>query len=636
MRSVLYVLLLLLMIGQAALLPARTVAADAKPFTLAPIFSDHAVLQRDKPLTLWGTGPAQAKVSVALGNAVSETPIGPDGNWMLTLEAQPVAEKLTLSVYLNGTLATQRHNLALGDVWLCSGQSNMEFELHKAANGASEVANSSDAGLRLLLIPRRRSFSETSLEKTAVWAAASPASATNFSAACYYMGRDLRRRQKIPIGLIAASWGGSRIEDWLSREKLTQLGGYTDELASQDQHRRDPAASDRQTAARLELWVQKHLDDDSKARWMRAPLGEGIWENWNISDFSEFDGMARYRIKFDLPPAIAQKSKSLFIGRVDDADWTTVNGVKIGHTLGWDVDRTYPLKQGQLRAGPNEIEIVVLDTGGGGGIWGNALPSIELADGSNFALADGWEVTAVKSLDETGSPPSAPWLRGEGAATLHNGMIAALGRYAVKGYAWYQGESNAAQAADYQPLLQSMIQDWRNRFGGSPFLLVQLAGFGAQSQSPERSRWAELRDVQRRVAIGDSSVRLVPAIDIGDRFDIHPVNKKELGRRLALAASSDNWRTGIALRLTRTAGLLQIHLGKDYRLSGGVASPIGFELCNAAKICRFVSATQPRPDMIQIPVTDADHELRYLWSNSPLVSLFDADGIPLPPFSAHF
>lgn len=612
--------------------PATAIAAEPGTLTLAPIFSDHAVLQRDRPLPVWGTGTPEDIVKVQLGSVVSETVVGVDGTWQLILNAQPASENLSLRVYQDGKLVTEKTDVAVGDVWLCSGQSNMEFELHKAANGASEAENSNDNGLRLLLMPRKRAFKETTLGEKTHWQRSAPDTAKNFSAACYYMGREMRRQQNIPIGLIAASWGGSKIEDWLSRASLLQLGGFADELAAQAEHIANPAGSKADAAQTLRSWVQKHAGVSDITHWIKAPLESGLWEGWTVGAFAEFDGVARYRIRFSLPSAIAKRARSLALGRIDDADWTSVNGVEVGNTQKWDTVRRYPLKKGVLRAGTNTIDIVVLDTGGGGGLWGGEMPAIALEDGTKFPLERGWEAAAVKTLDEAGPPPVAAWLQGEGAGTLHNGMIAPLGHFAVKGFAWYQGESNAAYAARYPLLLQALISDWRSRFGGQTFLAIQLAGFGAHSQNPERSRWAELREAQRSVAIANPAVRLVPTIDIGDRFDIHPVNKKEVGRRLALAASSDDWRVGTQIRVEQSGHNFQISLGEDYRLVGGGASPIGFELCDHVGMCRFIPATLLQPDLISIDAAEADSELRYLWSNSPLVSLYDTNGVPLPPF----
>lgn len=629
---ILKILFLLLVAGLFEVPVESEPPAAQNQFALAPVFSDHAVLQRDKPLPIWGMGNPTAKVKIILGSSAAETVVGADGMWQVLLNAQPAAENLTLLAYHDGQRVAEKVDLALGDVWLCSGQSNMEFELYKAANGESEVAASNDSGLRLLLVPRRRTFAEVSFGNEIFWTRTTPDTTKSFSAACYYMGRELRRRQKIPIGLIAASWGGSRIEDWLSRDQLGKLGGFAEELAAQDLHTRNPSASTTAAQEKMHDWVYKYLAQDRKPQWVDAPLNAGLWEEWNEVAFAEFDGLAKYRIRFDLPPDIAKRARNLFLGRIDDADWTSVNGSEIGHSQQWDAVRNYPLKRGQLRAGTNAIDIVVLDTGGGGGLWGGEAPAIELDDGSRFPLAMGWEAAAITSLHTTGPLPTASWLHGEGPATLHNGMIAPLGRYAVKGYAWYQGESNAAFASRYRPLLQALIADWRSRFGGRDFLLVQLAGFGAHSQKPGRSNWAELRESQRKVAVSDPFVRLVPAIDIGDRFDIHPTNKKELGRRLALAATSESWFTGTKIELSKTAAGLKIALGKDYQQVGGAASPVGFELCNQEGICRYATATLTSAATVMVEATEADRQLRYLWSNSPLVGLFDEDGIPLPPF----
>ncbi|MEQ1509824.1 MAG: sialate O-acetylesterase [Sphingopyxis sp.] len=616
----------------AALLFAPLAASAQEALALGAPFSDHMVLQQGRAIAVWGTGRSGDRVDVALGEAVASAIVGADGNWRAELSAMSAQHGLTMRVRAASGSAITVNDVAVGDVWLCSGQSNMEFEVAQATNADSELANSSDADLRLLLVPRGRSHQpQSQFSNPAHWASSDAQSAAHFSAACYHLGRELRARLHIPIGLIAASWGGSRIEDWLSRRRLMALGGYEADLAALDAHQRDPAAADVVALLRLESWITRNAPPADAARFAGGPA-RGTWEQWGEAALASFDGVARYTATITMTRAQAAAARTLALGTIDDIDVTQVNGQLVGMTTGWNVPRNYTLSPGALHAGVNSISVTVLDTGGGGGLYGNGPRGIILADGSIVALNAGWGLDVGASIEESGPPPIAPWANGEGLATLDQAMIAPLGNYAVAGYAWYQGESNAARAALYPAQLSALIADWRARFGGSRFLVVGLASFGRMADAPRRSHWAELREAQRRVAHDMPDVALVPAIDIGDVYDIHPTNKREVGRRLALAAVAAVPPTAPNPLARRVADGVELHFAQSYRLLGGVTSPTGLEACDKAGQCRFVTARLVAPDRLLVAVSPDDSELRYLWADSALVSLFDARGIPLPPF----
>lgn len=616
----------------AALLFAPAAASAQGALTLGAPFSDHMVIQRDRATPLWGAGRPGDAIEITIGEHAARASVDAGGRWRTALPSMAAQRGLALRVRAASGEEIVANDVAVGDVWLCSGQSNMEFALRQATNADAELANSADADLRLLLVPRGRSHQPNNqFSRPARWAASDASSAAHFSAACYHLGRELRARLHIPIGLIAASWGGSRIEDWLSRERLTALGGYEADLAAIDAHERDPAAAETAAQARLEQWIASQEIHAGTLPIVGEPT-RGTWEQWGYHTLASFDGVARYRTTVTLSATQAASARTLSLGTIDDIDLTLVNGRRVGMTTGWNVPRNYSLPAGALHVGTNSITVTVLDTGGGGGLYGNGPRGVVLADGSIVAFNAGWGLDVGAALAETGPPPLAPWANGEGLATLDQAMIAPLGAYAVAGFAWYQGESNAPRAALYPAQLTALIADWRAHFGGSRFLVVQLASFGRMADSPRRSNWAELREAQRQVAHDVADVMLIPAIDIGDIYDIHPTNKREVGRRLALAASLGTASLADNPVARRTAGGVELHLGQPYRLLGGVASPTGLEACTAAGQCRFVSARLVDPQTLLVATSPDDRELRYLWADSALVSLFADSGVPLPPF----
>lgn len=627
-----------LAIGLIAILSALSGAATAQtsqPLALGEPFTDNLVLQRDRPVPVWGVGRPGAQIIVTLDAAEARTQVGADGHWRAVLPPMPVVHDASLTVRSATDELLTLHHVAVGDVWLCSGQSNMEFTVAQATNADQELAQSDDAGLRLLLVPRQRLLhAGDRFAQPSNWLTANADSARDFSAACYYMGRELRTRLAIPIGLIAASWGGSRIEDWLGEATLRRLGGFDDSLAAAENHRLDPEGTERIASAALEDWLiaQRPGPHEHEENAVAGDPRAGLWEQWDIAALANFDGIGVYRTTVTLTAEQAAAARNLVIGNVDDIDLTLVNSGRVGMTIGWDRPRNYTLPASPVHAGINIIEIIVLDTGGGGGVWGGGERGLVLADGSTVPFDAHWTFTRGNSLADLGPVPMPPWVNGEGLATLHNGMIAPLGQYALHGIAWYQGESNAARARAYPALLEAWADDLRSRFAARQFLVVQLAGFGALEDAAVPSNWAELREAQRNFANAHQDVALIPTIDIGDRFDIHPTNKLEVGRRLALAATLSEWNAGAELAYSRSANNVVLRLPRNFRLLGGSVHPTGFAICDGDGICQFAAAQMIGGDRVIVPITDTTREIRYLWANNALVSLFDSDGLPLVPF----
>jgi len=625
-------------VGLVTIVLALSGAATAQsslPLALGEPFTDNLVLQRGRPVPIWGVGRPGADVIVTLDAAEARTQVGADGHWRAVLPPMSVVHDASLTVRSEADELLTLHHVAVGDVWLCSGQSNMEFTVAQATNADQELAQSDDVGLRLLLVPRQRLLQAGErFAQPSRWLAANAESAREFSAACYYMGRELRDRLAIPIGLIAASWGGSRIEDWLGEATLRRHGGFDDSLAAAENHRLDPEGTERIANAALESWLiaqrpgpQEHQDDAVEA----DPMA-GLWEQWDIAALANFDGIGVYHTTVTLTAEQAAAASNMVIGNVDDVDLTLVNNTRVGVTVGWNRPRNYALPASLVHAGTNVVEIIVLDTGAGGGVWGGGERGLVLADGSIVPFDTQWTFTRGNPLADLGPVPMPPWVNGEGLATLHNGMIAPLGQYALHGVAWYQGESNASRASAYPALLGAWADDLRSRFDARQFLVIQLAGFGALEDAAVPSNWAELREAQRNFANAHQDVALIPTIDIGDRFDIHPTNKLEVGRRLALAATASEWNAGEELAYTRSANNVVVRLPRSFRLLGGTVHPAGFAICDGDGECQFATAQLAGGDRVIVPITDSTREIRYLWANNALVSLFGSDGVPLVPF----
>jgi sialate O-acetylesterase len=620
----------------ALFLLAFPATAHAAPLALDPAFTSHAVFQRGRDIPISGSAEPGVTVSVTFDGASHTATADGKGRWRVNLPSREAGGPYVVKVS-SGSEERQLDDVMVGDVWLCSGQSNMEFSLRYATNAAFEVPYSTHPMLRLLNVPRQSSTTpQQRFSAPAGWQRSAPDSAADFSAACYIMGRELQVRQNIPIGLIAASWGGSTIEDWISRDALQTLPRYRVELDLLDQYDRDPDGAMRSFTSRIQQWFRADTAAPAGASW-RTVSSLQPWEEWGDGALSTFDGVGHYRAYVKLTAAQARQSARIAIGQVDDYDATRINGKSVGMDLGWQKNRTYAVPAGILKPGDNLVEITAIDTGGGGGLWGGTARTLTLADGTVLPLSD-WTFAKGRSIAQVGVPPSVPWNGGSGRTTLFNGMIAPLRDYPVKGFAWYQGEANVSDAKGYMELMPLLIADWRKRFGASPFLMVQLANFGPLVSTPSDNGWAQLRDVQRRVADADPQIGMASAIDIGQVGDIHPTNKQDVGRRLALAArhialgEAVEDRGPSPLSVTRTASGIAVRFTHGpLRVVGGTPA-IGFELCNSAAQCRFASG-ELKGDTIMLPANPEAREVRYLWQVSPIVNLYNEAGLPATGFS---
>jgi len=619
---------------------ATALLAGASPAIAAPLaidapFGAHAVVQRDRAIALSGDAAPASTVTVTLDQTTVSTNADATGRWRIALPPHGAGGPYRLDVR-NGDAALSLEDIAVGDVWLCSGQSNMEFTLRHAANADREVGDAANSMLRLYNVPRASAPVPLARFATPVaWQSASPVSAADFSAACFIMGRELQAHQGIAIGLISAAFGGSVIEDWISRDRLATLPRYRAQLALLDRYAIDPVGAKRVWAENLESWLGAAVRPPAGANW-RTVASLTPWESWGDGALADFDGTGYYRAHIVLTPAQAGRA-TLDIGAVDDMDLTRVNGVTVGADDSWDKDRRYILPTGVLKAGDNVIDVIAVDTGGGGGMWGDARRGLTLADGREVPLTD-WRFTPGPSLAQTGMPAGFPWLGGSGRTTLYNAMIAPLHDYPVKGFAWYQGEANVADAKGYAELMPLLVRDWRLRFGAQPFVIVQLAGFGPQVSEPVDDAWAQLRDVQRRVADGDPAVGLASALDAGQVYNIHPTDKQTVGHRLALAARhialgepvEDRGPSPLSVRREGQTIVVRFAHGPLKLVGGGEA--LGFELCDAAARCHFVAGTLTG-DAIAIADDASARQVRYLWQASPLVNLYNAAGLPASGFA---
>jgi sialate O-acetylesterase len=625
-----------------------TARADAP--LLDALFTDHAVLQRDRPISVWGNAKAGDTVTVTFATVTQTARADNQGRWALKLPAQPAGGPFTLSARTD-TAAGNATDVMVGDVWLCSGQSNMEWAVRNTLDAASEVALSANERIRQVTIARANSAAPLArFDAPLEWKVAGPATTEHFSAACYYFVRELQKTVDAPQGIISSNWGGSRIEPWMSEVGLRAIDGYQTPLGLLGEYRTDRAVA---FAHWGEIWQKWWLAQPvnqgkqlwtggAKSAWQRAPDQLGYWETWGVPALGRYDGMMWFRANVRLTREQAKQAAQLSLGQVDDVDVTWVNGRAVGNSFG-DVARVYDLPARLLKAGDNLIVVNIHDFWGDGGLYGAAgQRALLLADGTRIPLT-GWQYqTAAPNL----WPPHAPWESLNGVNVLYNAMIAPLGNYGLRGVAWYQGEANAGlnDALKYQTLLQGMFADWRRQFEAPlPFLVVQLANYGPLADSTVDSGWARLRDAQRRAVAADGNAGLAIAIDIGNRDDIHPANKQEVGRRLARAARHVVYGEKVSASGAQPKSARRAAAGVDVTLGDfdgalrviGARDPSGFELCGATQdSCRFVRAQLHEGGAVHLEDTAAGAAMRvrFCWADSPLCNLYDTAGLPVGPF----
>ena len=638
---------------------------DAANLRLAAIFTDHGVLQRDRPLPVWGWAEPGGVVAVSLdGGKAYKAVAGEDGRWDVTLPAHAADGGKAHTLTVSGAETISVTDLLFGDVWICSGQSNMAFALGSADTADEAIANADIPQLRHFHV-RYVVHPAPAQDVSGSWEVSSPDTIPGWTAVGFFFGRELQRHLGVPVGLINSSVGGTRVEAWTSREayaplpgaeadlkQLSTLGETYEEMMARyeattagymDRYREFEELSANE-AHQLE-WADPALDD---SEW--KPIDTGV--NIENAGYPGFDGEFWYRKTVDIPEAWAGRALRLDLGPIDEIDTTFFNGVKVGglgsvkplETRFWNVPREYTVPAELVKPGRAVIAVRVADQFGEGGLWGRVkgdlrlVPADALDDPSAIPLAEGWRGKVAFELPSRPGQPTDP----NTATVLYNGMIHGLIPYPIKGAIWYQGESNAGNAWAYRERFAAMIGDWRARWGQGdfPFLWVQLANFMKPLDEPGDTNWATVRDSQNAtLALPNTATAVI--IDIGEADDIHPRNKVDVGRRLALGARKIAYGEDIVHCGPTYAGMAvengAIRVRFD-NVGGGLVACGGdlkrFAIAGADK--KFVwadakidgSTIVVRSDAVAEPVA-----VRYAWEDNPEgCNLYNEEGIPASPF----
>jgi sialate O-acetylesterase len=516
---------------------------------LPRFFGDNMVLQRDQPIPVWGWADPKEKVTIQLKAQTQTVIADKSGKWSVRLLPEAAGGPYQLT--LKGKNSITLQDVLIGDVWVCSGQSNMEWVVKDCQGADQEVVIANFPQIRHFKVPHTIASEPKVDVSGGEWKFCSPSTVEDFTAVGYFFAKELNQAINVPIGLLNISWGGTHSETWTSREAFESDEEFKAMMAGMAHLNLDSLAQQKR------MIIQKRIEQlqgvsgyqpEEVVLWKSIGFNAAKWPQISVPDLWEsqapgdFDGELWLRKTIIIDAGDAGESALLEIAMIDDDDETYVNGTMVGSTHGYNIKRKYVVPPGILKEGENVVVVKVTDTGGGGGIWGDA-GSVKLTIGAKVqSLAGFWSYQIAAASGTVGGvgPNSYPTL-------LSNAMLNPAIPYAIKGVIWYQGESNAGRAYQYRKAFPLMITDWRKRWnqGDFPFYFVQLASYNAENgNSQQGSTWAELREAQT-LSLSLPNTGMAVTTDIGDPNDIHPKNKQDVGKRLAAIALSKTYGKNI-------------------------------------------------------------------------------------------
>lgn len=620
--------------------------------TLPHFITSNMVVQRNSELTVPGTAAPGSTVKVtATWNDGVQTTAKADANGRFTAKiATPEAGGPYIMTFDDGNGQPLRLvNILSGEVWVCSGQSNMEMNiiLDGLMNGASESVIANHPDLRMLQIKKALTYSEKDDCEVnhGGWLVCDPENMKKISSIAYLFGRNLQETLGVPVGVIESCWGGTVCEAWSPYDALVGIDGFQNQLAIAEKCGYDDA--------KVQSYCAKLINEcgstiaDGGKQFDPAKLNT-TWEKmpvpsyWDEHGYTALDGLAWYQTEIEVPEDLAGKPMTLSAGYFDDEESTYFNGTLIGSTVGHNMQRVYAVDGSLVKPGKNVISIRVRDYGGPGGTTGNPDDYYALLpNGTRVDIKGDWYFHVLADL--TKAPELALALSigsNNYPACLYNAMIHPLHVMPVKGVIWYQGESNVGRAQQYSDMFKSMIGSWRERWNNPamPFYWVQISAMGVPSVEQPESGWAHLRQAQAN-AMELPNTGMVTSIDLGHPVDIHPKNKQEVARRLSDMALSRTYgierETAAPSPVSTKFNGHEVVIRFDKTLVPRSAAIQGFIV--AGKDGKFVQGQAKLRGtdtlVISTPEVKTPTVVRYLWADFPYVNLFGENGLPVLPFA---
>lgn len=628
----------------------------AKP-VLPAVFSDNMVLQQQTLVPIWGEASKGKKVSITSSwdGKTKTVTADTDGNWKTELQTPTAGGPYTITI--SDGQEFKLSEVMIGEVWICSGQSNMEMPIKgwgKIENFQQEIDNANHPNIRLYQVKKVVSPTPLTMGENTMggWKNCSPQTVEDFSAVAYFFARELSQKLNIPVGVIDVTWGGTPAESWTSAGTLKQMSEFGDKIAlTQMAEKNLPEAMNVYNKMMTDWETEVRRKDqgykDGQAMWADADYDASSWGKIQIPGYVEeqvdpgFEGFIWLRREVDLSEDWLKRDLKIELNLIDDDDITFFNGREIGHTYGIGTERHYVVPKALLKKGKNVLTIRLGDTGGNSGIPGDPSKLYATNGKQKIALAGEWQQRiGLRNKNEVPQQPLSFQTCQFYPTVLFNGMLRPLIPFAMKGVIWYQGESNADRAYQYRDLFPLMIRDWRNQWNKDfPFYFVQLANFTQRADKPVESAWAELREAQTKT-LDLENTGMAVTIDIGDAKDIHPKNKQEVGRRLSLIAlnkaynKSNNYSGPIYNKMCVRGNKIEISfnhakgglVAEGGELKGFTIAGIDHKFYPAkAKIVndKVIVSSEEVPYPIAV---------RYGWANNPECTLYNQTRLPASPF----
>jgi sialate O-acetylesterase len=507
---------------------------------LPRLVSDGMVLQRETPVNIWGWAKPGEKVKLSFNSQTFETITAADGKWKVVLPAQKAGGPFEIEITASNSIKLK--NILFGDVWLCSGQSNMELPMSRVAVlYGKEIENCTNPNIRLFQVPMRWNYNKPQDDISGgKWEESNPQNILKYTAVGYFFARDLYEKYKVPVGIIQCAAGGSSAESWVSEESLRAFPEQYQiaKQLSDTTYLRNLLASERESQSKWFRELGKNDLGRKSAPWFNPSLDDSSWPDFQLpSSFAEAgmdfnSGAVWFRKQINLSDNCSGKSALLELGRIVDSDSVFVNGTFVGNVTYQYPPRRYNVAPGILKAGKNNITVKVISQSGIGAFIKDKPYQLDV-DGQTFDLKGTWKYNIGAKCDPC---PSSTFFPGKPLG-LYNAMLFPTVNYTLKGMVWYQGESNTSRANDYKSVMSTLIGEWRELWGQGelPFLFVQLPDFLEPKNEPSEGDWATMRDQQLKL-LSVPNTAMAVTIGLGEWNDIHPLQKKEVGQRLALAA----------------------------------------------------------------------------------------------------
>jgi sialate O-acetylesterase len=609
--------------------------------TVPKFFSNHIVLQRDATITIYGWADAGKTVKINFNNTNMETKANANGEWSIDFKAQKAGGPYKMTIAEENKIILE--DIYVGDVWFCSGQSNMAWKLEDALNGKEELSKTNYEKIKLLQVPRTMAGTPQKDIEKGQWESCTPEKALGFSAVAYFFGRELYKKYNVPIGLINSSWGGTNIEAWMSEEMMGKHESAKKVIAEMKNLNFSDVVKNynkdfknwEDKADKLDVGIQERWFDNSydKSSWktINVPI---LWENANITPS---DGIVWVSRTFELSQQeLSQKELLLSIGRVDNEDVTYINGKIVGESKIKDLDRIYKIPNTMFVVGKNTITIRVKNSGDIGG-FRSAKEALYLQTGQQkISLAGDWKYEiGTKTIEEVPvrqHPNLYP-------TSLYNGMVAPFLGIKIKGIIWYQAESNSKNAVEYADLFKDMITDWRKKWKSDfTFIFAQLPNYANQN-----NRWITLRESQAKT-LELKNTGMAVLIDVGADDNIHPIHKQIVGKRMATIAGNLAYGKN---EISASAPIFEKHKAEGNAITvtfknGTFAAETPKSGISGFTIAGNDNTFYPangylQNDMKTIKLSNdkvsEPKEVRYLWEDAPgKVMLYNKDGLATPPF----